>query len=65
MPIYARQCKSCEHIWDHLTLSFSGAKGQEKEGVECPECGSKETERSFDLHTTNPLPKRYGVHTYL
>lgn len=68
MPIYARDCKACKHHWDHLTLSFSGADTAEKEGVSCPRCGSQKTRRITDpgtsMKNTNPLPKRYGLHTY-
>lgn len=64
MPIYGRVCKKCDHVWDHLVLSFASMEKEEKKGIRCPECKSKKTSRNFDLKTANPLPKRYGVYTY-
>ncbi len=36
MPIYEYQCAKCEHRFEQLVKSMSGA-----DGVACPECGSR------------------------
>ena len=68
MPIYARDCEECGNEWDHLTLSFSGADEEEKEGVICPRCLSKKTGRTGDpnraMANASRGFNRYGLYTY-
>ncbi|MBI5042974.1 MAG: zinc ribbon domain-containing protein [Nitrospirae bacterium] len=40
MPIYEYKCKKCEHTFEIIQKST-----KEKEGLICPRCGAKETER--------------------
>ena len=67
MPYYSYAC-TCGNVFDELHTSFGAAERAAKEGILCPECGLygavRNTNPSEALKTTNPLPKRYGLHTY-
>jgi len=67
MPIHNYTC-TCGNVFDELHTSFGAAERAEKAGVPCPlDCGGKTTRNTNPneaLKTTNPLPKRSGLHTY-
>ncbi len=44
MPIYEYVCGKCHAKFDHLARSMNAPAS-----VECPECGSKKTEKAFSV----------------
>ncbi len=56
MPIYEFTCKACDHEFEELLRSMSGAQK-----VTCPSCGSKTPQRKLSVFAaqqgyTQPTP---------
>ena len=45
MPIYEYTCKSCHKPFEKLVRSMN----DETDGIPCPACGSKQTERALSV----------------
>jgi putative FmdB family regulatory protein len=47
MPMYEYECRKCKKSFDKLLRSMSASNESEK--VECPGCGSKQTQRKLSV----------------
>jgi putative FmdB family regulatory protein len=56
VPIYEYACSKCSHTFEKLVRSMSST-----EAIECPKCGSRQTERALSVFAVGAEGARSGA----